>query len=173
MSNLDDFIDNLQEKIFDEARQAFGEKGFHRWRNPRYQGRMADPDARSRVTGQCGDTMEIYLRFDGDRVADASYFTDGCAASGICGSFASELAIGRDPDGLAGIDGDAVLAAIGRLPPEDRHCADLASEAVRQALDDYMKRRLRPAGGQGRRASAGGLFSTGMGETGGNSKGVS
>lgn len=142
MSNLDDFIDNLQEQIFEEARQAYGEKGFHRWRNPRYQGRMLQPDARSRVTGQCGDTMEIYLKFDDDRVADASYFTDGCASSGICGSFASELAIGRDPDGLAEITGDAVLATIGRLPPEDRHCADLAAGAVQAALDDYMKRRL-------------------------------
>lgn len=140
MSNLDDFIDNLQEQIFDEAREAYGEKGFHRWRNPRYNGRMAAPDARSRVTGQCGDTMEIHLKFENGRVADASYFTDGCAASAICGSFASELAIGRDPDGLADITGDAVLAAIGRLPPADRHCADLAAEAVQAALHHFMKK---------------------------------
>ncbi len=143
MSNLDDFIDNLQEQIFDEARQAYGEKGFHRWRNPRYHGRMTDPDARSRLTGSCGDTMEIYLKFQNDRVTDASYFTDGCASSGICGSFASELAIGRDPDSLAEISGDAVLETIGRLPREDRHCADLAAEAVGAALHDYMKRRFK------------------------------
>ena len=142
MGNLDEFVNQLQEQIFDEAREAFGEKGFHRWRNPRYNGRMADPDARARLTGSCGDTMEIYLKFDKGRVADASYFTDGCASSGICGSFASELAIGRDPDGLAEITGDAVLETIGRLPPEDRHCADLAAEAVGAALDDYMKRHL-------------------------------
>ncbi len=142
MGNLDDFVNQLQEQIFDEAREAYGGKGFHRWRNPRYQGRMADPDARSHLTGSCGDTMEIYLKFHNGRVTAASYVTDGCASSGICGSFASELALGRDPDGLADITGGAVLETIGRLPPEDRHCADLAAEAVQAALDDYMKRRL-------------------------------
>ena len=41
MGNLDDFVDNLQEHVFNEAREAYGEKGFQRWRNPRYHGRMA------------------------------------------------------------------------------------------------------------------------------------
>ena len=43
MDNFDDFVNQLQEQIFDEAREAYGEKGFHRWRNPRFNGRMDDP----------------------------------------------------------------------------------------------------------------------------------
>ena len=31
MGNLDDFVDNLQEQVFNEAREAYGEKGFQRW----------------------------------------------------------------------------------------------------------------------------------------------
>ena len=142
MGRLDDFVDNLQEQIFDEARDAYGEKGFERWRSPRYQGRMTDPDAHSRVRGECGDSMEIYLKFEYDRVKVASYFTDGCASSAICGSFAAELAFGKDPDALTDISGDAVLKEIGRLPKEERHCADLASAAVQEALNDYMKKQF-------------------------------
>ncbi|MCG6895258.1 MAG: iron-sulfur cluster assembly scaffold protein [Desulfobacteraceae bacterium] len=144
MTDLDAFIENLQEQIDNEARQAYGEKGFERWRNPRFQGRMEKPDAVARVTGSCGDTMEMYLRFEGDRVAEASYFTDGCASSSICGSFAAELAIGMDPDTLADIDGDAVLRKIGRLPEQELHCADLAAAALQEALSSYMKRHTKP-----------------------------
>jgi hypothetical protein len=36
MNNLDAFIDNLQAEIFDDAKQALGERGFLRWRNPKY-----------------------------------------------------------------------------------------------------------------------------------------
>ena len=139
MGNLDDFLDDLQEKIFDEAKEAYGEKGFQRWRNPCFHGRMPDADAHARVTGTCGDTMEIYLKFENDRVAEASYFTNGCASSAICGSFAAELARGKDPDTLTDINGERVLNEIGRLPKEDRHCADLAAAAVQEALSNYMK----------------------------------
>jgi nitrogen fixation NifU-like protein len=140
MGSLDDFVNNLQEQIFNEAKEVYGEKGFHRWRNPRYQGRMSDADSHACVTGVCGDTIEIYLKFGNGRVAKASYFTDGCASSGICGSFAAELTIGKIPDELTDINGEAVLKAIGRLPQEDRHCADLAATAVQEALNNYMKK---------------------------------
>jgi NifU-like protein involved in Fe-S cluster formation len=141
MANLDDFLEGLQEKINGEAKEAFGAKGFERWQNPRYRGRMEASDAHACIKGQCGDTMEIYLKFENDHVKEASFFTDGCASSVICGSFAAELALGKDPDSLTEITGDTVLEEIGRLPQEDRHCADLAATAVQEALSSYMKRR--------------------------------
>lgn len=140
MGNLDDFLDNLQNEIFEEARTALGEKGFDRWRNPRFQGRMPEADGCSRVRGECGDTMEIYLKFQDGRVRDATYFTDGCASSQICGSFAAELALGRDPDSLADITGDTVMNEVGKLPDDDTHCTVLAAAALQAALEDYMKK---------------------------------
>jgi len=141
--DFDTFIDNLQEQIFDEAKEVFGEAGFQRWRNPKYNGRMQNCDASARITGDCGDTMEIFLKFAGDRVQSASYFTDGCASSSICGSFAAEMAIGKDPDELTEINGDALLKKIGRFPEEDKHCAFLASETLQEALRCYMIREIK------------------------------
>ncbi len=91
MDKLDIFVNDLQEQIFDEAINAYGEKGFKRWRNPRFNGKMKNYDVYAKVTGKCGDTMEIFLKIENNRVKDASYFTDGCASSSICGSFAGEL----------------------------------------------------------------------------------
>ncbi len=138
MENFDDFVNNLQEQIFDEARDAYGEKGFQRWRNPLFHGKIESPDGQARLTGDCGDTMEIFLKFENDRVKQASYFTDGCASSAICGSFAAELAMGKDPDELTDITGDSVLKEIGRLPETDMHCASLAAATLQEALSNYM-----------------------------------
>jgi NifU-like protein involved in Fe-S cluster formation len=140
MDKFDQFVNNLQERIFDEAREAYGEKGFERWRNPRYNGRMDSADSSARVTGDCGDSIAIYLKIENNRIKDASYVTDGCGTSNICGSFAAELAIGKDLEAVADINGEAVLNAVGRLPDDDRHCAHLAAAALQEALSRYMQR---------------------------------
>ncbi|WP_155309309.1 iron-sulfur cluster assembly scaffold protein [Desulfosarcina ovata] len=137
--DFDTFVNNLQEQIFDEAREAFGDAGFERWRNPRYCGPLADADAHARVTGECGDTMEIFLKFENDRVCNAAYRTDGCASSTVCGSFAAEMTVGKTPEEVADISGEAILEKIGRFPDEDHHCAFLAAETIREALGQYMR----------------------------------
>lgn len=138
MNRLDDFLDKLQEDIFDEARQALGERGFDRWMHPKFRGTMDAPDSHARLTGDCGDTMVIYLKFENGRVSDASYTTNGCASSNVAGSFAAELAIGKTPDEVTDISAQAVLEAIGRLPESDLHCAHLASATLQEALSRYM-----------------------------------
>jgi len=139
MDDFDRFVENLQEEIFEDTRRAYGEAGFQRWRHPLYQGRMENANAQARVTGTCGDTMEIFLRFENDRVSAATYATDGCGASTVCGSFAAEMALGRNPDELADITGEAILQKIGRFPEEDEHCAYLAAATLQQALENYMR----------------------------------
>ena len=138
MDKLDIFVNDLQEQIFDEALKAYGEKGFERWRNPRFNGKMKNHDAHAKVTGTCGDTMEIFLKFENNRVKNVSYFTDGCASSSICGSFAAELSIGKNPDELSEITGETVIKTIGGLLKEERHCAFLAAETLQEALSNYM-----------------------------------
>lgn len=135
---IDDFVNRLQEQIFSETREAFGEAGFERWRHPRFRGPLADADSSARLTGTCGDSMEIFLKFSGNRVCEAAYLTDGCGSSTVCGSFCVELAIGRTPDELLDITGEAILEKIGRFPKEDQHCAFLAAETLQEALSRYM-----------------------------------
>ena len=141
---FDDFVKDLQDQIFDETRAVYGEVAFQRWLNPLYMGAMEGPDGYGRVTGTCGDTMEIFLRFEEDKVKEATFRTDGCGSSTICGSFAAELAQGKTPDEVTEISGEAILNVLGGLPEEDRHCAFLAAETLQTALDDYMRKRRRP-----------------------------
>lgn len=132
--------DELQDQIYSDLRKIYSAEALERWINPDNIGPIDNPDAFACLTGRCGDTMEIYLNFDEDRVEKATYMTDGCASSNMCGSFAAEMAIGRNPDEIAEVTGDAIVRKIGRLPEHDEHCAFLAAETLQAALDDYMKK---------------------------------
>lgn len=136
--DLDDFVQDLQDQIYEETRAAYGEAAFERWLNPLYMGTIDNPDGYGRVTGSCGDTMQVFLKFENDRVQEASFLTDGCGASAVCGSFAAELALGKSPDELVDISGETILKILGGLPKEDEHCAYLAGETLQEALTEYM-----------------------------------
>jgi len=140
---LDDFVEKIQARIYEETREEYGEVAFNRWLNPLYAGHMENPDGYGIVTGSCGDTMEIFLRFENDRVKEASFQTDGCGASAVCGSFAVELALGKAPDELVDITGEEILKTLGRFPKEDEHCSFLAAGTLQEALNDYMTRQAK------------------------------
>ena len=110
-------------------------------KNPLYMGVMEDADGHGRVTGTCGDTMEMFLKFDLDRVARASFTTDGCGASAVCGSFAAEMALGCTAEELMTLTGENVLSRLGDIPEEDRHCAFLAAATLQAALEDCLAAR--------------------------------
>ncbi len=136
--DFDSLAKNLQEQIFEDARNAYGVAAFERWRKPLYQGELVNPDGYARITGPCSDTMEIFLKFENDRVKEATFKTDGCGSSMVCGSFAAEMALGKNPDELLFVTGQDILKKLGGLPGEEEHCAFLAGETLQEALHDYM-----------------------------------
>ena len=141
--DFDDFVEGLQNQIFEETRAAYGDVAFQRWLKPLYMGGIDNPDGYGRVTGPCGDTMEIFLKFENDRIKEASFQTDGCGSSTVCGSFAAELSFGKRPDEILEITGEAILKKVGGLSEADRHCAFLFADALQEALNDYMIKHTR------------------------------
>ncbi len=50
-----------------------------------YLGAMKDADHVSEMTGTCGDTMKIFLKFNKDKIIDANYQVLGCpGAIALC-----------------------------------------------------------------------------------------
>ena len=137
---LDDFATKLQEEIFERTQKTYGEEVFSRWQNPRFMGKMTNASSVGRMTGKCGDSMEIYLLIRNDHIEEANFFTDGCGSSVACGSMAAELTRGKDLDEAAQIGGDTILEALGGLPKEEAHCAYLAAETLHVALHEWMSR---------------------------------
>ena len=108
--------------------------GFHYWANPP----MSDPDAEARVTGNCGDTMEIGLRFAGDRVEKTRYWSDGCSISKQCVEAAGMIAQGKNLEELKKINMMDVMDLVGQLPDSHLHCAQLAETTLQRAVADYV-----------------------------------
>lgn len=100
--------------------------------------RMGDPSCFARITGQCGETMEIYLRVDGEQITDATFFTEGCQFSVLCGAVAALMARGKTIDEAVQIGGDTILGFLKDIPMEESHCAHLAAEALQVAIHDWM-----------------------------------
>jgi len=140
--NLDNFLKELQDKIFEDTIRDYGQKVFERWCNPLYMRPMENPDGYARITGPCGDTMEIFLRLKKGKVSEASFQTDGCGPSIVCGSLAAELALGKKPDEIREITNETILEALGGLPEESQHCALLAANTLREAIDRYTRQRI-------------------------------
>ncbi|MGD2124531.1 MAG: iron-sulfur cluster assembly scaffold protein [Desulfobacteraceae bacterium] len=135
---VDDFVQEIKDQIFEETKEAFGEAAYQRWLNPLYKGSVDDPDGYASLQGRCGDTIEIYLKFNGEQVDKAAFQTDGCGAITVCGSFAAEMAIGKTPEEILEITGEAIIEKLGGIPKEEAHCASLASETLQEALNNYM-----------------------------------
>ena len=137
---MDDFVAELQERIFDETKAVYGKEVFSRWQNPKFMGKMTNASSVGMETGRCGDSMEIYLRIRNDHIEEVNFFTDGCGASVACGSMTAELACGKGLDQAAHIGGDTIFEALGGLPEEEAHCAYLAAETLQVALHEWLSR---------------------------------
>jgi nitrogen fixation NifU-like protein len=131
---FDRAMEELQQQIVQEARSYYSDKVVAEFYNPKNLGLMLDPDAYGRVLGPCGDTMEIYLRLDGDRIVKAAFMTDGCGATVACGSMLTQLVEGASLEKATTITPEALTRALGGLPQDHTHCALLAVNTLRAAL---------------------------------------
>jgi nitrogen fixation NifU-like protein len=131
-------INKIQNEVFTEAKNALGDKGFERWRNPKYCGVMEGADSHARLRGSCGDTMEMYILVQDERIAKISYVTDGCSSSSIAGSFAAELGMGKTFEEVLDLTGADVLQEIGTFPEAEEHCAHLAVTTLQEAVNSFL-----------------------------------
>jgi len=132
--DLDGFIEELKKEILEETKRAYGEKAFDRWKNPLYEGSLPNPDGYACLRSGCGDSMEMFLRFESGRVAQASFRTAGCGASAVCGSCAAEMALHKGPEEILKITAESILECLGGLPREEEPMAELAARTLHAAL---------------------------------------
>jgi len=142
--DFDEAFKELEQSIMKDMREIFSEKTIERFLNPRNLGRIEAADGFGRVTGGCGDTMEIYLKVSNDKILNASFWTDGCGASIASGSAVTELAKGKSIAEVGKITQTDVLDVLDGLPEENRHCALLAANTVKEAIKDYFNSKNEP-----------------------------
>jgi nitrogen fixation NifU-like protein len=128
----------------EEMKKVYSEKTIDHFLNPRNLGEIPAFDGFGRVTGPCGDTMEIYLKVRDGKVSNASFWTDGCGTSIASGSMVTEMAKRMNIGEAQRISQHDVLAALDGLPEESEHCALLAANTLKEAIKDYLAFKKEP-----------------------------
>ena len=137
-------FEELEKSVLQDMRKTYSEKVIDLFLNPRNLRQIESPDGFGRVTGPCGDTMEIYLRVNGGKITNATFLTDGCGSSIASGSMATELIEGKSVVEAQNIGKDDILNALGGLPEESQHCSLLAANTVKEAVRDYLALKNEP-----------------------------
>jgi nitrogen fixation NifU-like protein len=136
--DFDQVAQDIQKAILDDARRIYSEKVIEHFLRPRNAGGIGDADGFARIKGPCGDTMYIYMRIDGTRIADAKFMTDGCGTTIACGSVVTDMVRGKEVKEASKLRYTHVLEALGGLPDADIHCSVLAADTVRAAIKNYL-----------------------------------
>jgi NifU-like protein involved in Fe-S cluster formation len=97
-----------------------------------------DPDGIAKVVGNCGDTMEIGLKFSDGRVSETHYWTNGCSFSKHCVEAAAILAKNKSIEELEKINMISIMDLTGTLPDTHLHCAQLAEITLQRSLENYL-----------------------------------
>ncbi|MEA1869113.1 MAG: iron-sulfur cluster assembly scaffold protein [Euryarchaeota archaeon] len=135
--DIDELAKRLETQALEDAKEVYSETVVEYAYNPRNMGELSDADGVGRVTGSCGDTMQIQICVEDGRVVESRFITDGCGTSMACGSMLTEMIEDETIEEALEINSDDLLRSLGGLPEENVHCAVLAVDTLHAAINDY------------------------------------
>ncbi|MEW6202546.1 MAG: iron-sulfur cluster assembly scaffold protein [bacterium] len=128
------FISLIKQKlILDDTGNAISES--HDLLNT---GRIEDADGYGKISGVCGDTLEIWLKIENDTITDARFMTDGCISTFLCGSAVTLLAKGEVFGDILKVSPADIIFLLKDIQGVEKHCAILAVSTLYRAVADYI-----------------------------------
>jgi nitrogen fixation NifU-like protein len=122
----------------------YSKKVIDHFTNPRNAGEIENPDGIGTVGNPtCGDLMTLQIKIQDEVITDIKFKTFGCAAAIATSSMITEMAIGKNIVDAYKITRQDVADSLGGLPAVKMHCSNLASDALRVAINDHLKKRGR------------------------------
>jgi len=135
MTTEKEMFDEFEEIALEEARKTYSERVIQHFLNPQNFGEMENPDCYTFMSGICGDTIGIYIGHVNGKIDRVSFVTNGCGSTIACASALTCMAKGRPIHDAMKITSDELITYLGGLPRENTHCADLAVNTLRGALE--------------------------------------
>lgn len=120
---------------------GYSTKVMEHFASPHNVGEIENADGIGKVGNPvCGDIMNMYIRVEDNVITDVKFKTFGCGAAIATSSMATDLIKGKTLEEALALTNDAVAEALGGLPKVKMHCSVLAEQAVRSAIDDYLRK---------------------------------
>ena len=118
----------------------YTKKVLEHFMHPHNVGTLEKPDAvATEGSPACGDMVKLYLKVDEKtkKIDDVKFESYGCASNIATGSIITDLAKGKTLDEAKKLSWKSAAEALGGLPPVKVHCAVLAVDALRTAIENY------------------------------------
>ena len=118
---------------------GYPEKAIDYYQNKLNVGTIGDPDVALSYTGPCGDTMQLYLKINDNRIMDAKFLYLGCPGAASSGSALTRMVRGKTLGEAKKLTENDILRELGGLPDTKVHCPKLAITTLRKAITKYEK----------------------------------
>jgi len=120
------------------------------FKSPKNIGKIKNADGIGKVGNiMCGDVMYLYIKVKKNKkgkdiISDIKFETFGCVAAIATSSMITNLAKGKTIEKALKITKFDVAKALGGLPKIKLHCSVLASDALTEAIYDYLTKNKLP-----------------------------
>ena len=109
----------------------FSDAVLDHFKNPRNAGELPGATAKVEVSNPvCGDVLQLAVRVENERIAEARFLCRGCTTSIACASLLTEQLRGRTLAEARSITAQSLSQSLGELPAATLHGAELAADAV-------------------------------------------
>ena len=88
----------------------------------------------------CGDVMKLQIKVNPDtnKIEDAKFKTFGCGSAIASSSYATEYIKNMNINDAKNVSNKDIAKHL-KLPPVKLHCSMLAEDAIKLAVNDYLK----------------------------------
>jgi nitrogen fixation NifU-like protein len=105
---------------------------------------LDNPDGYGRRSRECGDELEVFLTLRDNKIASASFETQGCLYVVACANSVVHMVEGRTIQEAWQIAPQDVMMDLETLPRAEYHCAELAVQTLHVALANVQENRRHP-----------------------------
>lgn len=98
--------------------------------------KITDPDGYGTRTGDCGDTVEFFLKSKNSTIESSSFLVQGCMNTTACCNTVAKFIQGKTIETAWKISPKKINKFLQTLPEDHFHCAELAVGALYLALAD-------------------------------------
>jgi len=120
----------------------YSKKTIQHFKNPKFVGEMKNPDAVGQEGNvRCGDIMKVFLKIDQGIIKDIKFQTYGCIAAIAAADAMCELAKGKKIKDALKIKSEDIAKELGALPAIKIHCSVLGTEALKNAIENYKRKK--------------------------------
>lgn len=135
MKQGNEIFDDFEGMTLAEAKLVYSKKVIELFTNPRNMGALEHTHSSTYMSGICGDTVGMFVAVKNDRIDRIGFVTNGCGPTIACSSALTCMVEGRLVQEAMALTSEELIAYLDGLPIEHTHCADLAVNTLRGALE--------------------------------------